>query len=105
MSSRYPENAALKIGRNSISDNQNDMKSDNSTAIQNEQTTDEKSLILSNDFPEEGVNKESQIQSINQSTVHFGYDIFNGDPALFQATSAGAVDAMGRNAISSSINC
>ena len=86
------ENAALKIGRNSISDNQNDMKSDNSTAIQNEQTTDEKSLILSNDFPEEGVNIESQIQSINQSTVHFGYDIFNGDPALFQATSAGAVD-------------
>ncbi len=86
------ENAALKIGRNSISNNQNDMKTDNSMDIQNEQIANEQSLILSNDLTEQSANNESQIQSIDETTVHFGYDIFNGDPALFQATSAGAVD-------------
>ena len=35
---------------------------------------------------------ESEMQSARIELTHFGYDIFARDPALFQATSVGAVD-------------
>ena len=38
------------------------------------------------------LNIESQGQSTRRALTYFGYDIFARDPALFQATSVGAVD-------------
>ena len=41
---------------------------------------------------ESGLNIESEAQPARRGLTYFGYDIFARDPALFQATSVGAVD-------------
>jgi hypothetical protein len=41
---------------------------------------------------ESGLNIESEAQPARSALTYFGYDIFARDPALFQATSVGAVD-------------
>ena len=41
---------------------------------------------------ETGLNIESESQPARRALAYFGYDIFKRDPALFQATSVGAVD-------------
>ena len=41
---------------------------------------------------ESGLNIESRAQTTQGGLTYFGYDIFTRDPALFQATSVGAVD-------------
>ena len=41
---------------------------------------------------EQDLDLESEAQPDRRSLTYFGYDIFKRDPALFQATSVGAVD-------------
>tara|TARA_Y100000590_G_scaffold177610_2_gene202805 strand:- start:4930 stop:8004 length:3075 start_codon:yes stop_codon:yes gene_type:complete len=41
---------------------------------------------------EKDLKLDSEAQAGGQPLTYFGYDIFKGDPALFQATSVGAVD-------------
>ena len=40
----------------------------------------------------EEVSLESQLQSGKKGLTYFGYDVFKGDPAVFQASTLGAID-------------
>ena len=85
------ENAAQKINQKNTSNSPDKLDIDNSYDNQN-LTIDEQNLISSNDPPEKEQNKQQKVETAGGAVTFFGYDIFNGDPALFQATSAGAVD-------------
>ena len=85
------ENAAQKINQKNTSNSPDKEDIDNSYDNQN-LTIDEQNLISSNDPPEQEQNKQQKVETAGGAITFFGYDIFNGDPALFQATSAGAVD-------------
>ncbi len=67
---------------------------DNSNNIKNDknglQTIDENVMEVVDEF-ELDIDSESQPDQ-NKSLAYFGYDIFLRDPAIFQATSVGAVD-------------
>ena len=85
------ENAAQKINQKNTSNSPDKVDIDNSSDNQNF-TIDEQNLISINDPPEQEQNKQQKVETAGGAVTFFGYDIFNGDPALFQATSAGAVD-------------
>ena len=69
----------------------NNMSNQKTPEIETKNIVEEEMEILDDDEEVNEIN-ESKQQKPSPTFPHFGYDIFRGDPSLFQATSVGAVD-------------